>query len=180
MHSWIKLLCTTMLDHSVDSTDTLSWAWETGYLVLSDFTLHIHFFWGGGCSHEGLLVCSYMYNNRALIENATNWQTYKSIDTLELFVYVYTLDNLSLYDMYLYVCIVYYLFSKMTILMKQDCLKLSILDLISLWGVQHCIFGDASSVAVQTCPRSCTVVLYHEVLIDSLLNTILLLCLKTC
>lgn len=55
-----------------------------------------------------------------------------NLDTLELFVYVYTLDNLSLYDMYLYVCIVYYLFSKMTILMKQDCLKLSILDLISL------------------------------------------------
>lgn len=43
-----------------------------------------------------------------------------NLDTLELFVYVYTLDNLSLYDMYLYVCIVYYLFSKMTILMKQD------------------------------------------------------------
>lgn len=57
-----------------------------------------------------------------------------NLDTLELFVYVYTLDSLSLYDtcMYLYVCIVYYLFSKMTILMKQDCLKLSILDLISL------------------------------------------------
>lgn len=55
-----------------------------------------------------------------------------NLDTLELFVYVYTLDNLSVYDMYLYVCIVYYLFSKMTILMKQDCLKLSILDLISL------------------------------------------------
>lgn len=55
-----------------------------------------------------------------------------NLDTLELFVYVYTLDNLSLYDMYLYVCIVYYLFSKMTILVKQDCLKLSILDLISL------------------------------------------------
>lgn len=55
-----------------------------------------------------------------------------NLDTLELFVYVYTLDNLSLYDMYLYVCIVYYLFSKMTILMKQDSLKLSILDLISL------------------------------------------------
>lgn len=55
-----------------------------------------------------------------------------NLDTLELFVYVYTLDNLSLYDMYLYVCIVYYLFSKMNFLMKQDCLKLSILDLISL------------------------------------------------
>lgn len=55
-----------------------------------------------------------------------------NLDTLELFVYVYTLDNLSVYDMYLYVCIVYYLFSKMTILVKQDCLKLSILDLISL------------------------------------------------
>lgn len=33
-----------------------------------------------------------------------------NLDTLELFVYVYTLDNLSLYDMYLYVCIVLFVF----------------------------------------------------------------------
>lgn len=103
MHSWIKLLCTTMLDHSVDSTDTLSWAWETGYLVLSDFILHIHFFFGGGCSHEGLLVCSYMYNNRALIENATNWQTYKSRYIRTVRVCIYTGQPFFIW--YVFICL---------------------------------------------------------------------------